>query len=1558
MMNKNFVEMMRQIQTIKSVDTKCEICGGPHSFTECPAVDGYTQEAAYATTGNFQAPNYQASNNQGRGQNFNQGNNNYQAPNFQAQVGPSNELTNYIKSNEATLRAMQTHMTNMKTELRNEFKSTIDARTNKIENQNNQIINILTNMQNQNSSGSGSLSSNTVANPRGDVKAITTRSDVAYDGPSIPPTHSPLPKEVERKTEVIKDKGQNTSLGSTAHVQPPVVQDPIPEPEVAPKPNPKPSTPYPLRLNDQTLREKANNQMLKFLQIFQRLHFDISFADALLYILKFASTFKSILSNKEKLFELTSTPLNENCSAMLLKKLPEKLGDPGKFLIPFNFTKLDECLALADLGASINLMPLSVWKHLSLPELTSTRMILKLANRSTINLKGIAEDVLVKVGKFYFPTDFVVVDYEVDPRVPLILGRPFLRTARALIDVHGEEMALRVNDEAITFKVGHTSRYSSNYYDETVHQVNVIDVACEEYAQEVLGFLNSSTSGNPTPSDPIIASSFPLFTPFEGDPSPNLTLMKNDYLKQVDVTMTKPSIEEPPELELKDLPSHLEYAFLEGTDKLLVIISKELKEEEKAALEKVLKSHKRAIAWKISDIKGIDPSFCTHKILMEDDFKPTVQHQGRVNPKIHEVIKKEVIKLLDAELIYPIFDSPWVSPVHCVLKKGGMTVAENKDNELIPTRLVTGRRVCIDYRKLNDATRKDHFPLPFMDQMLERLAGNEYYCFLDGFSRYFQIPIDPQDQEKTTFTCPYGTFAYRHKVLKRCEDTNLVLNWEKCHFMVKEGIVLGHKISKSGIEVDRAKVDVIAKLHHPTSVKGIRTFNIVKKKLTEAPILVAPDWDLPFEIMCDASDYAVGAVLGQRKTKHFQPIHDASKTMTNAQAHYMTTEKELLAMVYAFEKFRPYLVLSNTIVYTDHSALKYLLAKQDAKPRLLWWILLLQEFDVIIRDKKGAENLAADHLSRLENPHQGDLEKKEITETFPRETLGMITFHGDSNTPWFADIAITMRETLRCVHGQEAVDILTACHNGPTGGHHGANYTAKKDEMPQNAIQVCEIFNVWGIDFMGPFSSSRGNKYILVAVDYLSKWVEAKALPINDARVVVKFLKSLFARFGTPRAIISDRGIFALDQFKKSAKVWSYPLVFSTAYHHKRVDQVEFQILFENAILEGIVGETDDFMESLSFQEHRPRKFLGWEVIEMLVTRETLSRRASDWSLILVENLGDSKTNDIEPVIFGKILKAHLVMFSPTRQGSLIENHVPTGLGSIKEPLVEPKGDRITCIDVFPKEFVDAPQRQVEFHIRFGSRATVSCEGLQYRLHQWKCKDKELSESTLRVARQGLIRPSLIFHRMRQCRFEELGTVPTTHRDMIILGLAGKANVVNNAVDVGKDNGVKPRCVSIGREVIISDEALVINGLKFYGTESVGESSLTGPELVLDTKDVNSLSLGYQVMLNMCRIGKGVIRSLGEGKKCKLALEIIREVFVKLLLKSSRKLSISFALFGLWIIVACLCIGKNFRSINKYAFWILDCPDFKDSRARGFVHRSLDLLSFACLFMGIRYPRS
>nr|GEY21011.1 reverse transcriptase domain-containing protein [Tanacetum cinerariifolium] len=559
-------------------------------------------------------------------------------------------------------------------------------------------------------SSSGTLPSNTVANLRSDLKVITTQSGLSYDGPQIPPPPSFLPKVVENEPKATKDTMNPTNNESTEDVQPQVIQSkspilifepitsPISEPVIAPvstlKPNLKTLIPYPSSRNDEKNREKANNQIEKFYQIFKDMSFKISFEDALILMPKYSSTLKALIGNKEKFREVARTQLNEHCSAVFLKKLPKKLGDPGMFLIPCDFSGMAECLALADLGASINLMPFSVWKRLSLPNLTPT----------------------------YF---------DADPRVPLILERSFFKTERALIDV------------------------------------------------------------------------------FEA-------------------------------VELKDLHPHLEYAFLEGDNKLPVIIAKYFSVEEKTALITVLKSHKRAIAWKLSYIKGIDPEFYTHKILMEEDFEPTVQHQRRVNLKIHDVIKQEVIKILDAGLIYPISDSPW---------------------------------------------------------------------------------------EKTIFTCLYGSFAYRlmpfglcnapgtfqrnsfqsclshlERMMKRCKDTNLCLNWEKSHFMVKEGIVLGHKIFKQGIEVDKVKMDVINKLPHPTTVK-------------------------------------------------------------EAESNYTTTKKEMLVVVYAFEKFWSYLILNKSIAYTDHFAVKYMFAKKDSKARSLRWVLLLQEFTFKVIDTKGAESLAADNLS-------------------------------------------------------------------------------------------------------------------------------------------------------------------------------------------------------------------------------------------------------------------------------------------------------------------------------------------------------------------------------------------------------------------------------------------------------------------------------------------------------------------------------------------------------------------------------------------------------------------
>ncbi|GJU99160.1 reverse transcriptase domain-containing protein [Tanacetum coccineum] len=493
--------------------------------------------------------------NQNRGTNFNQnrGNNFYQGqvyqpptsqpPVYQAQpyqatapqmqgVSKTN-FKNYVKANDAILRNMQ-----------NQGQGLQNQMTNLTE-----MLSKFVNSNTASSSSSGSLPSNTVTNPKEDLKGITTRSGVAYQGPTIPTTSSP--KVVERKTEVTKDTVFPTNNGITKDVQPSVVpvenQNPVFEPLVAslsaPMPNQKPSIPYPSRQNDEKRRENADEQKEKFYEIFKDMSFEISFVDALTLMPKFASTLKALIGNKEKLNEMARTPLNEHCSAVILNKLPEKLGDPDRFLIPCKFPGMDECLALADLGASINLMPFSVWKKLNLPNLTPTCMTLELADRSISRPIGIAKDVNVKVGVFQFPADFVVVDFEPDPRVPLILGRCFLKTSRALIDVYEGELTLRVDNEAITYNLDQTSRYSVNYNDMTANRIDVVELACEEYSQEVLGFSDVIASGNPTPGyDPIVSNSSPTLTPF-GD-SDFLLLEEADAFLALADDPTSPEVDE------------------------------------------------------------------------------------------------------------------------------------------------------------------------------------------------------------------------------------------------------------------------------------------------------------------------------------------------------------------------------------------------------------------------------------------------------------------------------------------------------------------------------------------------------------------------------------------------------------------------------------------------------------------------------------------------------------------------------------------------------------------------------------------------------------------------------------------------------------------------------------------------------------------------------------------------------------------------------------------------------------------------------------------------------
>nr|GEZ29781.1 DNA-directed DNA polymerase [Tanacetum cinerariifolium] len=515
--------------------------------------------------------------------------------------------------------------------------------------------------------GSGTLPSNTVTNPKEELKGITTQSGVAYQGPIIP-TPS------KQGTKVTKDQVRTPSSQSTAPVQPLVIQtdtqtpdsEPVVAPVSAPMPNVNSSIPYPSRRDNERRR-------------------------------------------------------------------------------------MDECLALADLGASINLMPLSVWEALLLSELTSNCMTLELADRSVSKPIGIANDVSFKK----------VLGFSDVTRSgnPIPYNGPIVSITSLTLTLFGDSdfLLFEEGDAFLGLEDDPNSPKINPFYYDPKGDILLLEA-----------ILNSETLP-PLPNHEKYLPSF------------------KKELKVCEAKTVKSFVDEPPEVELKDLPPHLEYTFLEGDNKLPVIFAKELGDEEKSALI---------------------------KILMEEDYKPTVQHQRRVNPKIHDVIKKEVEKLLDAGLIYPISDSPWVSPTM----------------EL------------------------------FMDDF--SVFGNSFENCLSRLD----------------------------KMLQRCEDTNLSLNWEKSYFMVKEGIVLSHKISKNGTEVDRAKVDVIAKLPHPTTVKG--------------------------------------AVLGQRHEKHFKPIHYASKTMNDAESNYTTTEKEMLAVVYAFEKFRSYLIMNKSIVHTDHSALKYLFAKK------------------------------------------------------------------------------------------------------------------------------------------------------------------------------------------------------------------------------------------------------------------------------------------------------------------------------------------------------------------------------------------------------------------------------------------------------------------------------------------------------------------------------------------------------------------------------------------------------------------------------------------------------
>ncbi|GJS52811.1 reverse transcriptase domain-containing protein [Tanacetum coccineum] len=769
--------------------------------------------------------------------------------------------------------------------------------------------------------------------------------------------------------------------------EPSIIQEHVPRPSIFYQPSKSSNQPFPSRLK----KQKKDDEDERLLSIFKQIHINLPFLEAMIHM-----------------------PRDP-------RSLPQKEGDPGSFTLPCLIGSLAVKNALADLGASINLMPHYLFRRLRIFKLKPTKMSIQLADRSIKYPIGVCENLLVKVSKFIFRVKFVVLEMDEDELVPIILGRPFLATARAVIDVHEGKLSLRVGSETVTFNIRKSMKSKHSRDDYLYYADHTAKMIQEQWVDTVSHDGKWAEEEEEEDYNKVHAVSFYLgkkpIEPLEWKALENIL---------------KPLSVEPPKLELKELPKHLEYAFLQENNQLPVVISSALSIAEKARLLEVVKNHKGEIAWSIADIKGIYSSFCTHKILMEDEFKPSIQPQRRVNPNIKEVVKKEVIKILDARLIYPISDSHWVSHVQVVPKKGGMVIVKNQKDELIPQRTVTGWRVCIDYQKLNNVVWKDHFPLSFIDQMLELLVGHEYYCFLDEFSGYFQIPISPEDQEKTTFTCPYGTFAYKRMPFELC---NAPATFQHCM------TAISRKLIEDSMEVFMEDFSVF---------ECIQAFDKLKRELMQASIMTKPDWSLAFKVMCDASDYAVGAVLGQKIDKHFKPVHYASKTMNEAQENYTTTEKELLVVVFAFDKFRQYMVLSKTI-----------------------------EFDIEIRDKKGSENLTADHLSRLENPNLGKLTKAEIRDLFLEERLMAIS--NKNNEPWYADYAnylasrvLPFRSTRqekqkffsdlrhyfwdepflfkqyadriirRCVAGDEATQILRQCHSEPSRGHHGITTSARK----------------------------------------------------------------------------------------------------------------------------------------------------------------------------------------------------------------------------------------------------------------------------------------------------------------------------------------------------------------------------------------------------------------------------------------------------------------------------------------------------------------------------------